>query len=72
MHATHGDVGKRVRIVTTVVKPKADRSEMPGDPTFVVEGRLTAVDADGTHHVDDRGNKSAWAAHLIADVLLLD
>ena len=71
MHATPAHVGKRVRIFTTVIKPKPDRSEKPGDPTYVVEGWLTALDPDGTHHVNDRGNVSAWEANQIADVQVL-
>lgn len=67
MHATLKDVGKRVRIITKVTVPKPDRSEKPGDPVFAFVGRLTGIDADGTHWLDQGVGKPLASSPKVID-----
>ncbi len=72
MHATLADVGKRVRIVTTTIIAKPDRSEEPGDPTYALVGVLASIDnADGTHHIDQGNGPTSVEASRISHVQLL-
>ena len=61
-------IGHPVLITSKIVEPKPDRSEQPGDPTFVLAGVLTAIDPDGTIHYTENRVQKELASDLVANI----